>query len=740
MKILIVDDKKENLYLLETLLKKHGHEVLSAANGEEALERIHVEGCDMIISDILMPIMDGFRLCQEVKKTEGAQHIPFVFYTATYTDEKDEAFALKAGADMFIRKPMDPDEFMKRIQSIIKQAEKGKISGRRPVLEEEKKDLKLYSERLVNKLEKKMMALEKEITERKRAEEELCRERDFINTFLKSSPAFFVAINSEGKTLMMNQALLDVLGYTVDEVIGTDYLTTFVPAADREILANVFEQLTEVHQTTLNENNILTRDGQELLVEWHGAPILTKNGEFDYFFGVGIDISDRKQAEQALQWESEFNAAVAALSSKLMAEEPIEEISYLVLQYAQNLTGSQFGFVGYIDPNTGYLVCPTLTRDIWDICDVEEKDIVFKEFRGLWGWVLNNRKPLMTNAPGDDPRTSGTPAGHVPIQRFLSAPALIGDELVGQVGLANSDQDYTERDLKVAEGLAGLYAIAIHRKRGENELREYRDHLEEMVKDRTRELEQKAAELEKANLRLQEADRLKSVFLASMSHELRTPLNSIIGFTGIILQGMVGKINEEQEKQLLIVKKSADHLLSLINDLLDVAKIEARRVEPSVEAFALEDVVKEIMETFSPLAIEKGLELRKDAPKGTMLVSDRRRIKQILMNIVGNAVKFTDQGSIRVVAMISDNRYLKMSVTDTGIGIREENLDKLFKPFQQIENSLAKRHEGTGLGLYITKKLLDLLGGNISATSEFGKGSEFILSLPITPKGQDQWH
>ncbi len=301
MKILIVDDKKENRYLLETLLKKHGHEVLSAANGEEALERIHVEGCDMIISDILMPIMDGFRLCQEVKKTEGVQHIPFVCYTATYTDEKDEEFALTLGADVFIRKPIEPDEFMKIIQGVIKQAEEGKLDGRRPVLEEEKDDFKVYSERLVQKLEKKMMDLEREITERKQAEKELCKERDFINTLLQSSPAFFVAINSEGKTLMMNQAMLDALGYTADEVIGTGFLTTFVLAADRKILTDVFGNITEEHQPTLIENHIMTRDEQNILVEWHGTPILKETGELDFFFGVGIDITERKQAEKELR-------------------------------------------------------------------------------------------------------------------------------------------------------------------------------------------------------------------------------------------------------------------------------------------------------------------------------------------------------------------------------------------------------------------------------------------------------
>lgn len=271
----------------------------------------------------------------------------------------------------------------------------------------------------------------------------------------------------------------------------------------------------------------------------------------------------------------------------------------------------------------------------------------------------------------------------------------------------------------------------IERKQAEEELRKYRDHLEELVKERTSELEGKTAELEQVNIRLQEMDRLKSVFLASMSHELRTPLNSIIGFTGIILQGMAGEVNEEQRKQLTMVKNSANHLLSLINDLLDISKIEAGKVELSLEEFRLDDVVREVVEAFSPAVSEKGLELTTQVPKGSTLLSDKRRIKQVLMNLVSNAVKFTDQGSVQIAARIPEGENLEIRVTDTGIGIKKEDMSKLFEPFQQIDMSLTMKHKGTGLGLYLTKKLAALLGGDISAKSEYSRGSEFTFTIPL---------
>jgi len=189
---------------------------------------------------------------------------------------------------------------------------------------------------------------------------------------------------------------------------------------------------------------------------------------------IGLALAHRRAAE-SLSWEAGVNAAVAELSQAVLQSLWTDDISHLVLQHAQRLTDSAFGYVGYIDPQTGYLVSPTLTRDVWEVCKVEGKDSVFKEFGGLWGWVLNNRRPLMTNCPSQDPRSSGTPPGHIPIHRFLSVPAVVDQTLMGQVAVANSTRDYTERDVALLERLAGLYALAVQRKRAEQALRKERD-------------------------------------------------------------------------------------------------------------------------------------------------------------------------------------------------------------------------------------------------------------------------
>ncbi|GAH02385.1 unnamed protein product [marine sediment metagenome] len=170
MKILIVDDNKQNLYMLETLLKSCSYDVVSAANGVEALANLREGEIDLIISDILMPQMDGFQLCRECKKDNKLKDIPFVFYTATYTEDKDEEFAMKLGIDRFIRKPEEPDKFIEIIQDVISNTVSAKIKPQKAISEEEKEIFKLYNERLVNKLEKKMLDLETEVSERKKYE------------------------------------------------------------------------------------------------------------------------------------------------------------------------------------------------------------------------------------------------------------------------------------------------------------------------------------------------------------------------------------------------------------------------------------------------------------------------------------------------------------------------------------------------------------------------------------------
>lgn len=238
-------------------------------------------------------------------------------------------------------------------------------------------------------------------------------------------------------------------------------------------------------------------------------------------------------------------------------------------------------------------------------------------------------------------------------------------------------------------------------------------------------------ELFKAKDAAEEADRLKSAFLAAMSHELRTPLNSIIGFTGIILQGLVGPLNEEQKKQLGMVKDSSQHLLNLINDVLDISKIEAGQLEVASEFFDMREVIEKLMKTLTPMAEKKGLALTAEVAPGVRgIESDRRRVEQVLINLINNAIKFSENGTVHVECRL-ENGGVVTRVVDTGIGIKPEDVSKLFKPFQQLETGVTRRYEGTGLGLSICRKLIELLGGEIHVDSQWGVGSTFAFTLPL---------
>ena len=269
------------------------------------------------------------------------------------------------------------------------------------------------------------------------------------------------------------------------------------------------------------------------------------------------------------------------------------------------------------------------------------------------------------------------------------------------------------------------------RRRAEEAIREVNVSLERRVAERT-------AELALARDRAEGADRTKSAFLATMSHELRTPLNSIIGFTGLLLRGLAGPLNAEQTKQLRMVKDSGQHLLALINDVLDISKIEAGQIEIANAPFDLPESIQKVVQTVKPLANKKQLPLiAQIAPDVSRITSDRRRVEQILLNLLSNAIKFTEQGEVTLTAEIvpgMPRSALRISVADTGLGIKRENLDKLFQPFRQLDTGLTRQHEGTGLGLAICKRLVERLGGTITVESEWGKGSTFQCTLPIDPE------
>ena len=508
--------------------------------------------------------------------------------------------------------------------------------------------------------------------ERHAAELRAQNERRFSDTMIESMPGILYFYDMDGRFLRWNRNFERVSGYTGQQLAQMKPLDFFAPEDKPELERRIGEVFT------LGESSV-------------EAPFLAKDGyKTPYFFtgrrvelegrlclvGVGIDISERKRAEEALHTSEE--------------------------RYRTTLDSILEG-------------CQLLGRD-WRYLYLNNAA------------AIQNRRPnaelLGRTMPECWPGIEESPV-YAMLKICLEQRVALHDETEFTF-MDGTSGWFDVRCQPVPEGIFVLSIDITERRKAEDALRELNVSLEHKVTERTE-------ELQAALVRAEAADRIKSAFLATMSHELRTPLNSIIGFTGIVLQGLAGPLNPEQTKQLGMVRGSARHLLELINDVLDISKIEAGQLEVRAEPFDLRESIDRVAASVRPLAEKKGLELVVQFGPGLgAMTGDRRRLEQVLINVLNNAIKFTERGRVALVADVTGNR-VRLQVTDTGIGIRPEDLATLFQPFRQIDTGLSRLHEGTGLGLAICRRLVTLMGGDIAVSSEWSRGSEFIVTLPLQP-------
>jgi len=359
----------------------------------------------------------------------------------------------------------------------------------------------------------------------------------------------------------------------------------------------------------------------------------------------------------------------------------------------------------------------------------DERNLEFAAGTGNVGKVLqveghrfgiNQKKSVIAKAAQTreivivtDARTDKTFLHHKLIPDTLSEmalPMIVADELVGVFNVeADVVNRFSEEDILTFSTLASQTGVA---------LRNAQLYAEQM----------------QTVERLRELDELKSSFLANMSHELRTPLNSILGFTQVILEGLDGPLTEDMETDLTLIHDSGQHLLALINDVLDMAKIESGKLSLSIEPIDLSDLLEGVLQTIEPLADERSLELKYESEldPGMTIMADTVRLRQIVTNLVGNAIKFTEDGGITISSQKIDDHVL-VSVEDTGIGIPEDKLESIFEAFSQVDTSTTRKAGGTGLGLPISRQLVELHGGRLWAESSGneGEGSVLQLELPI---------
>ena len=506
-------------------------------------------------------------------------------------------------------------------------------------------------------------------------------EQRFAHQLVEAMPGIFYLYDDRGRFLRWNSNFERVSGYSTEEIAGMHPLDFFT-AGDRALLTQRIGEVFEKGEATV-EAALVSKCGDATPYFFTG-----KRVEFDgvvCLAGVGVDIAERKRAEDALR----------------KTEERYRSTLDTILEGCQ-LIGFDWRYL-YLNPaaevQSGKPNVEMLGRKLQDV----------------WPGVENSKV-------------------YVLLQQCMNERISVHAET--KVEFTNGKKAWFDvRAQPVPEGIFVLSADISERKRAERVLQEMNESLELKVLERTR-------DLDAAKDRAEAADRVKSAFLATMSHELRTPLNSILGFTGIVLKGMAGPLTPEQSKQLAMVQGSARHLLDLINDVLDISKIEAGQLEVRCSAFDLHASIARVTGSVLPLLQKKGLTLSVVEPRALPpMLSDQRRVEQVLLNLLNNAIKFTERGSITLTVELVEDFDPRGSgekvpaaclrVADTGIGMRREDLASLFKPFRQIDSGLQRQHEGTGLGLAICRRLTDLLGGTIAVESTFGQGSTFSALLPL---------
>jgi PAS domain S-box-containing protein len=520
-----------------------------------------------------------------------------------------------------------------------------------------------------------------DITDRKLTEKLLADREEQLRTIIATEPDCVTLVSKEGRILQINPAGLAMIeADSIDQVKGESIFPVVDPAYQ-----TLFKTFTEnVFRGESGQLQFAIRGikGGCRWVETHAVPLRNAKGEIISYLGLTRDITKHKLAEEALiekqhlLSESQRIAHIGSWFWDLATNKILwsEETYRLYGVSPLNFVLDPDSFLNLIHPD---------------------------DRAAMSAWISDC---IAGKGPGELVFRAVLPTGEV---RALSRRGVLQRDTTNRpVSMVGTLQDITER------------------KQTEEALQTAHDELEGKVEERTKELSE-------ANLKLKELDRLKSEFLATMSHELRTPLNSIIGFLGIALQGIPGPLNDEQRKQLSMAHGSAKHLLGLINDILDLSRIESGRVDTQFNFFKIETVVSEVIHNLEPLASEKGLRLSTEIARDLPAVeTDRKKIYQVLLNLVNNAVKFTHRGEIKIECKVQ-NHQLEIQVSDTGIGIKRENMDHLFEAFRQLDGSLTRRYQGTGLGLYLCKKLTNLLGGQVRAESEFGKGSRFTVILPV---------
>jgi PAS domain S-box-containing protein len=511
------------------------------------------------------------------------------------------------------------------------------------------------------------------------------RAEEFRQFFHMAQDLFCVLRLGDAALLAVNPAFPRTLGYAPQDILGKP-LIHFIHPDDQAQSRDEFEKARQGWTTLCFEIRLRRKDGTFLWLSWNAVP----RPRLGIAYATARDVTERR------------NSGAAVLRAAMEWRRTFDSISDII----------------FILDNDSRIT--RLNRALSNRFNLQPQELLGRSCCGLlhepgrfWPGcadksALSQRKVLAAEVP--DSKLG------VPLWVTVSPVFDEANRLVGAVHVA---QDISER------------------KRLEGELRRHQQNLEARIQERTTELKESNMRLEQTAERLQEVSRAKSVFLAHMSHELRTPLNSIIGFSEVLCDETFGPLNERQKKYSVNVLESGRHLLALINDVLDMAKVEAGRIELEPSVFSLRALIETAVNLLGEAAAKKGVRIETNLPEDLGEVrADERKIKQVLFNLLSNALKFTPSPGRAGVRARRSGGEIEVEVWDTGTGVAPENQGKIFGAFMRVETPGSKSTEGVGLGLSLSKRLVELHGGSIRLESEgLGKGSTVRFTLPAWEGG-----
>ena len=624
----------------------------------------------------------------------------------------------------------------------------------------------------------------RDVTDRVRLEEQMREQQNYLRGLIESSGDGLVIVDPEGFITDLNEQMCRMTGYPRQELMGSVFKRYFTQPDNAEL--GVRRTLAEGGVTNY-ELVLESKGGRKAAISFNASVFRAPDGHIEGIFASMRDISEKARLETQLTEQQVYNRSLfEASADALFAIAPDgvitdvnEEATRLSGYTRKHLIGSRFNdyftdpaqaaagaaktfaegrVIGYelvIVTRQGRRITVSVNAGVFTDAsgqalgilagarEISAQKLLEQQLRDSQVYtrslIESNIDALVTtDAVGvitDVNQQMEALTGH-------GRNELIGSDLKNyftEPAVAEEGVRQTLRDGKVTD-----YELTALSRSGKETVVVYNaatlfdpDHKLEGIFAAVREITERKAferQLQETNLELERADQAKDRFLASMSHELRTPLNAIIGFTGTLLMKLPGPLNPEQEEQLQTVQSSGRHLLSIINDLLDLAKIESGKWEGDFQVIDSAEVAKEVAAGLKPLARNKGLALTVIAPAGAATTTtDRRALSQILINLTNNAIKFTDAGEVRLEVhenAANGQSSVRFDVIDTGIGIKQDDQAKLFRAFEQLKKYGTAPREGTGLGLYICQRLAGLLGGTIEFTTEIGKGSVFSFIVP----------